>query len=444
MEMTKEKIAELYVALFGRAPEGEGLEYWYEQANAHGWGVKELAQAMYESAIKYPEYSSYSDPKELVEAIYENVLGKTYQDDPKGIDYWVGEIKKGHLTAGEVAGAIIYAAETQYPDHPATKTLLNRAKAGVEVAKIYKKFDGDFKKFKHFVEVVNSDSATVNKAVEEAGKEKVSSYKLDTLAKILPYALEETFTLWRQGELLRINKEKQPQYDWFAWDNYHGNLHEGTVHVVKNGDKYQLEYYDVDFNGICKSQDGTLNAEFKDSDKTAAVEVADDYAYENWNGKVSVELEKGFKTETYGLDYNTAKYPKDYHGTLSLREADGKVKVNGVEVELKDVHGYGVNGATAFKTDKMNLKGEIVFDGKEYKLFTYNLSLEEFKELHHGDVQNDYQNPLLTGEIILVDDDGSEIKFDYQASDPYSTSDDVVDVYLNGVQVEDVHLDYWG
>jgi len=171
MAVEMKDIAKLYIALFGRTPEGDGLAYWYQQAADNNWDMAELAQAMYTAALQYEDYSSLSDPKELVEAIYENVLGKTYKDDPEGIDYWVGQIKSGNITPGEIASVIIKTAEEQYPEHPATKTLENRAELALYVAQKLKTFTGDFTEFKKFAEMVNDDPTSV-----ELAKKMVDSY----------------------------------------------------------------------------------------------------------------------------------------------------------------------------------------------------------------------------------------------------------------------------
>ena len=164
-------VAKLYVALFGRAPEKEGLAYWYEQANKNGWDLAQLANAMYEAALQYEDYAYLQDPQKLVEAIYENVLGKTYNDDPDGINYWTEQIKSGAISPGEVARVIIETAEKYYPDHPATKTLENRAEVALYVAQKIDKFNGDFTEFKKFVDVVNDDPASI-----EMAKKMVDSY----------------------------------------------------------------------------------------------------------------------------------------------------------------------------------------------------------------------------------------------------------------------------
>ncbi|RUM32161.1 MAG: hypothetical protein DSY32_00380 [Aquifex sp.] len=174
----KKDIALIYVGVFGRAPEGEGLNYWVEQFQANNWSLRELAENMYIAALEYPGYENLSDPKNLVEAVYQNVLGKTsFADyDGDGVidnDWWVDQINKGLVTPGKLIADILYAAITQYSDDPATKTLLNRAEVAVYAAEKMPKADingdnvPDFDVFKEFIANVTDDPNTVQQAMQQ-------------------------------------------------------------------------------------------------------------------------------------------------------------------------------------------------------------------------------------------------------------------------------------
>jgi len=165
MAVKQTEAVELYIALFGRAPDGEGLKYWLDQAKQNNWDVKALADNMFYSVSQ--QYPEYADVQKVVESIYLNVLGKTPASDSEGISYWIQQINEGKTTVGQVAADIIYVAKTQYPDHPATKTLENRVAAGIYTAEKLPKADVnndgkiDFKVFKKVIELVNSDQASV-------------------------------------------------------------------------------------------------------------------------------------------------------------------------------------------------------------------------------------------------------------------------------------------
>ncbi len=223
MAVSKTDVAKLYIGLFGRLPEGEGLEYWYEQATQNNWDIKQLADNMFYSATQlYPEYT---DAQKVVESIYQNILGKTKEDDPDGIAYWVNEIQSGKTTVSKAVADIIYVAETQYPDNPATKTLQNRAKAGVEIAKTFQKadIDGDGKIDALFTEklsLINDKDFTTDKAVGQAILESWGKDKVLDVMQDLPLALSGAVHWWKEGiwglemgkELVAIKEGKMTNY----------------------------------------------------------------------------------------------------------------------------------------------------------------------------------------------------------------------------------------
>ena len=47
----REEVSQLYVALFGRAPDGEGLGYWVQRRDA-GLSVAQVANEMYATTDK--------------------------------------------------------------------------------------------------------------------------------------------------------------------------------------------------------------------------------------------------------------------------------------------------------------------------------------------------------------------------------------------------------
>ena len=168
-------VAALYVAIFGRAPEGEGLNYWVNLAQQNNWSLAQLADAMIEAAKQYPGYENIDDPQTLVEALYQNVLGKTYQDDPDGINFWVSKIQEG-LDKGSVVEAILQTAIEQYPNHPATKTLLNRVDVALYTAQKIPTADingdgqvdqNDLTQFHDFVVKTTDDPTTVQLVEQE-------------------------------------------------------------------------------------------------------------------------------------------------------------------------------------------------------------------------------------------------------------------------------------
>lgn len=126
----KKDIALIYVGVFGRAPDGEGLNYWQQEMLSKGADLRTLADWMYHAAIAHqPELS---DPVKLVTNVYTNILGRPY--DFEGINYWVGEIHSGKATPGQIVADILWVAAHDYKDTPHTKNLLALADIGLQVS----------------------------------------------------------------------------------------------------------------------------------------------------------------------------------------------------------------------------------------------------------------------------------------------------------------------
>ena len=92
-------VANLYVALFGRAPERDGLGYWVQQLDA-GKTLAAVAQEMYNTTPARAYYPEFLTHEEVIGRFYTNVLGRTA--DAEGLAYWTAK-----LTAGQSKGSVI-------------------------------------------------------------------------------------------------------------------------------------------------------------------------------------------------------------------------------------------------------------------------------------------------------------------------------------------------
>ena len=103
-------VANLYVALFGRAPERDGLGYWVQQLDA-GKTVAQVAQEMYNTEPARATYPTFLTNEEVIKKFYKNVLGRTDAEiaaDQAGVDYWAAKLVAG-ATKGQVIGEMITA-----------------------------------------------------------------------------------------------------------------------------------------------------------------------------------------------------------------------------------------------------------------------------------------------------------------------------------------------
>src|SRR5690554_4772405 len=104
MALTKTDVSALYVAIFNRASEGEGNTYWQTQGT-----TAEVANAMLETDPAKEYFgAALDDDQAFIEHIYLNTLGKTAEQDPEGIAYWVGELAT--QSRGEVIARLIESA----------------------------------------------------------------------------------------------------------------------------------------------------------------------------------------------------------------------------------------------------------------------------------------------------------------------------------------------
>lgn len=98
----REQVTQLYVALFDRAPDAEGLGYWVQQLAA-GATVTDVANAMYGTEPARATYPLFLTNGEIVENFYVNVLGR--EPDAEGLAYWTAQLNDS--TPGAVIAQMI-------------------------------------------------------------------------------------------------------------------------------------------------------------------------------------------------------------------------------------------------------------------------------------------------------------------------------------------------
>ncbi|BAF70505.1 zinc-dependent metalloprotease [Nitratiruptor sp. SB155-2] len=186
--MNLDQVIKLYIALFDRAPEKEGVHNWYEAAIVNGWDEGQIAQNMIYAAQEvvnsnpdyltiYPQYAHVdtNDPnavRSIIESVYVSLFDKTYQDDPKGIDGWVGAVLEGQ-NIGNIIASIIYvadgiangtiSADTQTVAH--ALAYKNKIEVGKYVAQKSPTFLGDFDIYQSFIKNVTDDAESVADAI---------------------------------------------------------------------------------------------------------------------------------------------------------------------------------------------------------------------------------------------------------------------------------------
>lgn len=123
MKYNKTEISGLYVAIFNRASEGDGNRYWQNMDK----DLSDIADEMLASPDAQEYFGHSLDTnKSFIEHIYKNTLGKTYADDPDGVDYWVAKLDAGQ-SRGEVVATLIHDAQNPvFSELDAYKQFQNR------------------------------------------------------------------------------------------------------------------------------------------------------------------------------------------------------------------------------------------------------------------------------------------------------------------------------
>lgn len=114
VSITTQNIADvnnMYVALFGRAPDGEGLGYWARELagteTVAGKSLVSIADAMFAVPPARAYYPVALTNKQIVESFYVNVLGRPA--DTEGSNYWTGQLNKAGATPGSVIVDMVFA-----------------------------------------------------------------------------------------------------------------------------------------------------------------------------------------------------------------------------------------------------------------------------------------------------------------------------------------------
>jgi len=107
-----EKIANLYIAVFDRAPDAEGLDYWVHC----GMTLEQIAQSFFDQPETQAMYGDQS-LEDFITAVYENVLGR--EPDAAGYDYWYDELADGTMgrqvfILAIINGAMEHEADARY------------------------------------------------------------------------------------------------------------------------------------------------------------------------------------------------------------------------------------------------------------------------------------------------------------------------------------------
>ncbi|MFN5702079.1 MAG: DUF4214 domain-containing protein, partial [Betaproteobacteria bacterium] len=109
-----DRVVELYVALFNRIPDANGLSYWLTPAKA-GTPISTIADTIYGAGVQYSSLNRFSAAMtnaDFVNLIHRKVLGRKDGADAEGLAYWTGELSSGRASRSTQVNTILDSAHT--------------------------------------------------------------------------------------------------------------------------------------------------------------------------------------------------------------------------------------------------------------------------------------------------------------------------------------------
>lgn len=155
-------VSQLYVALFGRAPDGEGLGYWVQQRDA-GQSMTQIANTMYATTPARAYFPSFMTNGEIIASFYVNVLGRTA--DTEGLAFWTAKLNASGATPGSVIAEMINVVAHYTGTDPAGLTSQALYNNKVAVAQWYGEQNGAIAGATTILAGVTADPATVTAAM---------------------------------------------------------------------------------------------------------------------------------------------------------------------------------------------------------------------------------------------------------------------------------------
>ena len=156
------EVSQLYVALFGRAPDSEGLGFWVNLRN-QGQSLTQIANSMFATAPARDFFPTWMTNQEIIASFYSNVLGRTA--DAEGLAFWTAKLNAAGATPGSVITQLI-ANVANYtgtnPDGILSAKLFNNS---VQVAQYYAEHGGTIANSTAVLAGVTDQTSTVTAAI---------------------------------------------------------------------------------------------------------------------------------------------------------------------------------------------------------------------------------------------------------------------------------------
>lgn len=131
-----QQAAAIYVAYFDRAPDPAGLQYWIDMIEG-GESLEKVAEDFAggaEAIAKYPYLAApdVASPTTFITNIYLNLFGRT--PDAEGLAYWEGELADGYPVGKMILAILAGAQDEASGGFPDSETVLNKVEVGLDWA----------------------------------------------------------------------------------------------------------------------------------------------------------------------------------------------------------------------------------------------------------------------------------------------------------------------
>lgn len=278
MAVTKAQVAQLYVALFNRAPEGAGLNAWVSAGVFRDQA--QTADAMLQSPAIAAYFNGRIDSNlGYVENIYKNILGKDYSQDPDGINAWVRHLELGH-SRGETLVTLFQVArspEAIAADPTAAAVFSNKTAIAAYMAEKITDIENDgsgnfnYAPFQDIIATTNSTNLEEQKAkIDQLAAEAAAGSKTFTtgLDNFLGTDGDDTFNaIYYAG-----GGAKTSTLSSLDTLDARGGKDTLNLTVLKNGaDKVEMTDLDTAMNGISNIENLNIKSEVKFDPATVTI-----------------------------------------------------------------------------------------------------------------------------------------------------------------------------
>ena len=167
MALTQSQVSDLFVAVFGRASEGEGNTFW--QTSTYSDSMTTAADQMFTLSVVtdyfgVTDFTTEASIRTVVEAIYLNALGKSPTDDAAGIQGWIDYVFVSGNSMGQMAAALTVAARDPANAGAAQDAFINKSTISSYAADKLSAFT-DFASFQAYIASVDDTAASVTAAM---------------------------------------------------------------------------------------------------------------------------------------------------------------------------------------------------------------------------------------------------------------------------------------